>query len=356
MVSNCQPERGIYGFHLFGNMEELLPVLNRKCKSKRQATVEWQTRQGPDKGERELMEDVYVIRRLQTALLGRPANCSEVFAEGNMASGLYVIRPHGSPSSLSVYCDMNNGGGWTVFQRRRDGEESFDRCVCVSWVEYKHGFGDLYSPDGEFWLGNTALHNLTSTGNYDLRIDMQDFEGNQRYAEYKNFKVDDEKKNSLGQTGSSSAPMTSLIMETRRTTPVASDTAGPAGGSAGRSVTQKNHTRKERNNKGAKVKMAIYTHTGYTEGTAGLLLSLLAAGNLNGHYYRGPDQAMADDGVVWYTWHGWWYSIKSVVMMVRAADLEPPPQVGFQERILHMQTLTQEEDTLTGSPEICDSS
>lgn len=36
---------------------------------------------------------------------------------------------------------------------------------------------------------------------------------------------------------------------------------------------------------------------------------------------------MTDDGVVWYTWHGWWYSIKSVVMMVRAADLNPhPPQ------------------------------
>lgn len=34
---------------------------------------------------------------------------------------------------------------------------------------------------------------------------------------------------------------------------------------------------------------------------------------------------MTDDGVVWYTWHGWWYSIKSVVMMVRAADLENPP-------------------------------
>ncbi|XP_033976823.1 uncharacterized protein LOC117474906 isoform X1 [Trematomus bernacchii] len=36
LVSDCHPERGIYGFHLFGNMEELLPVLNRNCKSKRQ--------------------------------------------------------------------------------------------------------------------------------------------------------------------------------------------------------------------------------------------------------------------------------------------------------------------------------
>lgn len=51
------------------------------------------------------------------------------------------------------------------------------------------------------------------------------------------------------------------------------------------------------------------------------------SGNLNGHYYNGPYQAMTDDGVVWYTWHGWWYSIKSVVMMVRAADLEHPPPV-----------------------------
>lgn len=36
---------------------------------------------------------------------------------------------------------------------------------------------------------------------------------------------------------------------------------------------------------------------------------------------------MTEDGVVWYTWHGWWYSIKSVVMMVRAADMEHPPSV-----------------------------
>ncbi|KAM9314764.1 uncharacterized protein KZ484_024427 [Pholidichthys leucotaenia] len=32
LVSNCQPENGSYGFHLFGNMEELLPVLSRAKK------------------------------------------------------------------------------------------------------------------------------------------------------------------------------------------------------------------------------------------------------------------------------------------------------------------------------------
>lgn len=50
------------------------------------------------------------------------------------------------------------------------------------------------------------------------------------------------------------------------------------------------------------------------------------AGNLNGHYHNGPYRAMSDDGVVWYTWHGWQYSIKSVVMMVRASDLEQHQQ------------------------------
>ncbi|XP_069024487.1 uncharacterized protein [Embiotoca jacksoni] len=35
LVSDCQPDAGFYGFHLFGNIEELLPVLNRRRKNKR---------------------------------------------------------------------------------------------------------------------------------------------------------------------------------------------------------------------------------------------------------------------------------------------------------------------------------
>ncbi|XP_023151280.1 fibrinogen-like protein 1 isoform X1 [Amphiprion ocellaris] len=232
-------------------------------------------------------------------------DCSEVFADGNVANGLYVIRPDGSPTALSVYCDMNNGGGWTVFQRRRDGKESFDR----AWVEYKHGFGDLFSPDGEFWLGNEPLHHLTSQGNYDLRIDMEDFEGNQRYAEYKNFKVDDEKDQYQLHLGEYS-------------------------GNAGDAL---NEAHKQRWNGPclipSGVKFSTYDHPNEVEpdpddvrcirhSKSGWWFSKCDSGNLNGHYHDGPYKAMTDDGVVWYTWHGWSYSIKSVVMMLRAADLE----------------------------------
>ena len=49
------------------------------------------------------------------------------------------------------------------------------------------GFGVA---SGEFWFGLENIHTLTSIGNNVLRIDMGDFEGSTRFAEYTSFSID----------------------------------------------------------------------------------------------------------------------------------------------------------------------
>jgi len=98
---------------------------------------------------------------------------------------VYTISPNGS-EPVQVFCDMTtDGGGWTVFQRRLDGSVNF----YLDWESYKNGFGDL---NGEFWLGNDNLHHLTATGDVTLRVELEDLDGNTKYAEYTTFQVADE--------------------------------------------------------------------------------------------------------------------------------------------------------------------
>ncbi|XP_041374676.1 microfibril-associated glycoprotein 4-like [Gigantopelta aegis] len=75
-----------------------------------------------------------------------------------------------------------------VFQRRMDGSEEFYR----TWNEYKNGFGDV---NREFWLGNEIIHQITRRTVYELRIELEDFEGNTRYAMYSPFSLGSEAEN-----------------------------------------------------------------------------------------------------------------------------------------------------------------
>ena len=76
-------------------------------------------------------------------------------------------------------------GGWTVFQRRMDGSVDF----YLNWIDYENGFGDL---NGEFWLGLSKIHRLTQDGtDYTLRVDLEDFENETRYAKYSTFNIGD---------------------------------------------------------------------------------------------------------------------------------------------------------------------
>ncbi|XP_078381917.1 uncharacterized protein LOC144664633 isoform X2 [Oculina patagonica] len=109
-------------------------------------------------------------------------NCAELYKSGKRNSGVYTIDPDGS-GTFDVFCDQTTvGGGWTVFQKRLDGSVDFYR----GWDDYKQGFGNL---NGEFWLGLEEIHRLTSSGQYKLRVDLEDFAGNTAYAEYNSFGV-----------------------------------------------------------------------------------------------------------------------------------------------------------------------
>ena len=73
-----------------------------------------------------------------------------------------------------------------MFQRRKDASVSFHR----TWNDYKYGFGDL---KGNFWLGNDKIHRITSAKKMSLRIELEDWNGKKVFAQYDNFKVDNEK-------------------------------------------------------------------------------------------------------------------------------------------------------------------
>ena len=67
-----------------------------------------------------------------------------------------------------------------VFQRRQDGSTDFYR----DWNDYENGFGNVTL---EHWLGNEKIGRITGQGEYELRIDLVDFEGNEAYAKYDKF-------------------------------------------------------------------------------------------------------------------------------------------------------------------------
>ncbi|TRY60724.1 hypothetical protein DNTS_029053 [Danionella cerebrum] len=183
-------------------------------------------------------------------------DCAEIFKNSSMKSGFYLVQPLGSSTEVRVYCDMTEGGGWTVFQRRSDGSQSFDR----DWNDYKKGFGDLNSRDGEFWLGNDNLHFFTS-------------------QVYRNFKVANEE-----------------VMHYQLQ-------FGEYTGNAGDALSGSYHPEVQ----------WWASHQGMK----------CHSTNLNGFYHRGPYSAETDDGIVWYPWHGWWYSLKAVQMKIRPAGFEP---------------------------------
>ncbi|CAC5362613.1 Fibrinogen-like protein A,Ryncolin-4,Angiopoietin-related protein 7,Ficolin-3,Ficolin-1-B,Ficolin-2,Ryncolin-1,Tenascin-R,Fibrinogen-like protein 1,Tenascin-X,Tenascin-N,Ryncolin-3,Tenascin,Fibroleukin,Fibrinogen C domain-containing protein 1,Ryncolin-2,Fibrinogen beta chain,Angiopoietin-related protein 2,Angiopoietin-2,Microfibril-associated glycoprotein 4,Fibrinogen alpha chain,Ficolin-1-A,Ficolin-1,Angiopoietin-4 [Mytilus coruscus] len=110
-------------------------------------------------------------------------DCTEL-KKSTATSGVYQIFPD-KTEGVKAYCDMDtDNGGWTIIQKRYDGSVNFQR----SWTEYENGFGNV---KGEYWLGNKHIHRLTSSGTYELRIDLTDKNNYKYNAKYETFVVGD---------------------------------------------------------------------------------------------------------------------------------------------------------------------
>ncbi|XP_019645447.1 PREDICTED: ficolin-2-like [Branchiostoma belcheri] len=123
-----------------------------------------------------------------------------------------MVYPRDNLGGFPVFCDMDtDGGGWTLFQRRQDGTVDFDR----GWADYKTGFPP--NLNGEFWLGNDNLYRLAVQKVYQLRVDMEDVEGNTAYAAYDTFAISSEPQNyklHIGTySGTADASLTPLQMK-----------------------------------------------------------------------------------------------------------------------------------------------
>ena len=166
-----------------------------------------------------------------------------------------------------------------MFQRRMDGSVDFYRY----WTDYQQGFGSL---SGEFWLGLDKIHRLTSTAT-ELRVDMQDFEGNSAYAQYTTFSVGDS--------------ASKYILSVSRY-------SGTAGDSLANHNGQKFSTRDQDNE--ADNRNCAQTFKG------GWWYNNCHYSNLNGLYHGGSHSSYAD-GVNWGGWKGYYYSLKFTEMKVR---------------------------------------
>uniref|UniRef100_S4RMJ3 Angiopoietin 2a n=1 Tax=Petromyzon marinus TaxID=7757 RepID=S4RMJ3_PETMA len=215
-------------------------------------------------------------------------DCADLHHLGKTNSGIYSVSVRNmSEPFVKVYCDMEtDGGGWTVFQRRKDGSLDFHR----TWKEYKLGFGD---PVGEHWLGNEVVHQLTSHKSYVLRVGLRDWEGHEAFSLYNSFAVESEAHN-FRDIHSHALPATAAKCFANK--------------KPGYCINMY-----EGDIPRCCCRIAACTNGSWWFDACG-------PSNLNGAYYGGGQYRGRINGVKWHYWRGVNYSLRETVMMIRPKD------------------------------------
>ncbi|KAJ8388440.1 hypothetical protein AAFF_G00133160 [Aldrovandia affinis] len=213
-------------------------------------------------------------------------DCYQVRQAGHTTSGMYLLKVDGSERLIQAWCEHGlDNGGWTVFQRRKDGSVNFFR----NWENYKKGFGNI---DNEYWLGLENIYNLGKQGDYRLLVELEDWVGKKVYAEYSSFHLEPE----------------SEFYRLR---------LGAYQGNAGDSMTSHNgkqFTTLDRDKDAFSGNCAHFHKGGWWYNACGQT-------NLNGVWYSGGVyRSKFQDGIFWADYGGGFYSLKTVRMMIRPID------------------------------------
>lgn len=190
----------------------------------------------------------------------------------------------------------SHGGGWTVLQRRGDYGKA-QNYFLKPWADYRNGFGD---PNEDHWVGLVYWNNLTLSSPQQLLIVMEDWDGNRTEIAVNNFiigteffkfriiyaSIDGEFGESLPKKGTKFS-------------------------------TQDNDNDAWKNNCASRFKGAWW-------------YSACHNSNLNGLYLKGEHETFGN-GVNWYHWKGYHYSVKKTEMKIRVQ--KQAVQLGFLNTI-----------------------
>lgn len=212
--------------------------------------------------------------------LNRYADCSEVRKYGGYTGdGIYTIWMNAT-HSFDIYCIHEENNSYNVILKRSSPYIAFNQ----GWQAYVYGFGN---PQSDYWAGLNQMYYLTSIQkNTILTVQLQDWAGNNRNARYSFFQVDN-------------SPSYTLRI-------------GGYYGDAGDSMSQNN------NMPFATPDKPDHNYCAYHQ-QGGWWFNYCTFAFPTGKYYVGGPYTPSGtyyDGIYWYTWGGYGYSMKLTQMMV----------------------------------------
>ena len=220
-----------------------------------------------------------------------PIAFSSINSDSCLGEPSAICNNGSGTDNVPSYCECAENGIWTIIQRRFDGSVNFYR----NWTDYKEGFGDLTC---EYWLGNDAIHQITSRANYTLKIYLTDWDNVTVYAKYDVFRIAAEANGYRLTIGGYS---------------------GDAGDSLTNSILGSHNgymfSTKDRDNDGlANFALAEYFSGAWWYGGP-------STSSLNGKYHFGPIVSMSFSngyGIWWDEYSPYRYSIKETKMLIKA--------------------------------------